>query len=163
MENLGESKKKLTVAAEVHIQRGHQRAHLENGSGLRTAASHNLLGDADGAAAHANAQAVSTSINQILGLCGYKGQKRKKQDNPVRIRLPANSLAERVLKRLTGDDVACDNLQARIGLLDEANHGNLENAVALRRIQHHDVDARLSQQPQALLVVFARANGSADC
>ena len=66
---------------QTQIQRA--ATHLVDGRSLGTANSHDLLGDADGAAAHANAKAVGTGVNEILrlGRCPQQmqgGRERKK-------------------------------------------------------------------------------------
>jgi hypothetical protein len=65
-------------------------------------------------------------------------------------------------RRRTRDDVAGDNLNLGKRLLDVVDHVNLKDAVALGRVKHNDVHARVGEHLQTLVVGFAGANGSTD-
>lgn len=60
--------------------------YLEDSRSLSPANGHDLLCDADGAAAHADAETVRSSINQVLGLCscGREQWKRKYEYNKAK-------------------------------------------------------------------------------
>ena len=57
-----------TISNARNAEAGSERSHAADGGGLGTTDSHDLLGDAGTAAAHANSQAIDTSSNQSCGL-----------------------------------------------------------------------------------------------
>ena len=60
---------------------------------------------------------------------------------------------------LARDDVASDDLKLRERLLDPLDHLNLVDRVALRRVEHDDVESSLDEEAQPLAV----GGTSADC
>src|SRR5690606_30502166 len=76
--------------------------------------------------------------------------------DPVRARLDEGA------RRLPRHDVAGDELEVRVRALDLADPVQHALRVAVRRVDDHDVDARLDEPRDALLGVVARADGRAD-
>lgn len=56
------------------------------------------------------------------------------------------------------NDVAADDVEARVLLLDELDHLDLEHAVALAAVQHNNIQPRFRQRLQALAILRAGAD-----
>lgn len=68
-----------TVGDNRHAELSGIGGHLIDGRGLGTAAGHHLLGDANGARAHAHAQAIDAGLDEIFGLSTGNHCKLKKK------------------------------------------------------------------------------------
>lgn len=70
--------------------------------------------------------------------------------------------SDQVGSLLAGNDVSGNDIKLGEILLDPADHLQLIDGVALRRVQDNNVEASLNEQSQTILVIGAGANGSAD-
>ena len=59
---------------------------------------------------------------------------------------------------LASDDVASDNVELWVGLLDPADHVDLEHGVSLRRVKDDDVETSIDEKGQTLAVSRARSD-----
>src|SRR5438552_15827520 len=76
---------------------------------------------------------------------------------------PVSGSRNKRSRLIAGNDVASNNIQIRVFVLDIANHFNLIYAVALATIQDHNIQPCIYQLLQSLFVVWPRANsGCAD-
>ena len=67
---------------------------------------------------------------------------------------------DQVLRLTLCDDVAGDDLNVRVRLLDPFDHVDLIDGIALRRVEDNHIDTSLSETFDAFLVLFSCTHGS---
>ena len=117
-----------TVGDTGNTEAGSERGDRVDGSGLRTADSHDLLGDASRARAHTDSETINAGGDEASSL-------------------------------LTGDNVAANDIEVGVGLLDELDHLNLVHRVALGRVEDDNIETGVNELLQTLLVVGTGTDG----
>jgi hypothetical protein len=117
-----------TVSNAGNTEAGSERGDAVDGSSLRTADSHDLLGDAGRAGAHTDSETVNTSGDETSSL-------------------------------LAGDDVATNDIEAGVGLLDVLDHLDLVHGVTLGRVEDDNVETGINELLETGLVVGTGTNG----
>lgn len=71
-----------------------------------------------------------------------------------------NTSSDKAGGLLTGDNVATNDIETRVGLLDVLDHLNLVHGVTLRRVKDDNVETSVNELLQTSLVVGAGTDGS---